>query len=135
MGLLVKNVTDAVIITEAGEISAAELCRYVCPLIGALVSVREDGGVYVLRPFKDGVWFKYAHKKENFPFEKWRANKLAAFALLPHWQKSVTDLPSDSQLNEWLFDGVCETPDGDEVEPDGTSSGGVPSWLVVLKLM
>ncbi|MBX3671304.1 MAG: hypothetical protein KF778_23150 [Rhodocyclaceae bacterium] len=121
--------------TEAGAVSAPELFRYLCPEHGGLVSIREDGRSYLLRPFKDGVWIKFAEKKPEVPLEKWRANKRAAFALLPYWQTSVTDLPDDATLNRWLVDGVCETPDGDEIEPDGTSWKGVPSWLVALKLM
>ncbi|MBL8485351.1 MAG: hypothetical protein JNJ60_24355 [Rhodocyclaceae bacterium] len=121
--------------TESGNVSAPELLRYFSPEIGGLVSVREDGCAYLLRPFRSGVWIKYAEKKPEVPLDKWCANKRAAFALLPYWQKSVTELPDDATLNRWLVDGVCETPDGDEVEPDGRNCKGVPSWLVALKLM
>jgi hypothetical protein len=38
--------------------------------------------------------------------------------------------PSMEQVEEWTFDSICETPDGDEVEPDASGS-----WLYLLGLI
>ena len=36
-------------------------------------------------------------------------------------------IPSDAELESWVFDSVCETPDGETVEPDHPDS-----WLRLL---
>ena len=41
-------------------------------------------------------------------------------------------VPSDAQVQAWVFDGVCETPRGDTVEPDGFGPDRCPSWLWLL---
>ena len=41
-------------------------------------------------------------------------------------------IPSMKQLDHWSFDGICETPDGCKVEPDGHCGHGYPSWLLIL---
>lgn len=46
------------------------------------------------------------------------------------WQGEYYDQPSVEQLEEWLFDGGCETPAGDWVEPDAPDS-----WLSLLGLI
>ena len=38
-------------------------------------------------------------------------------------------------LMTWNEDGICETPNGHRVEPDGTGPDGVPSWLRALRLI
>ena len=40
-------------------------------------------------------------------------------------------MPDLEQLEEWESDGLCETPDGCIVEPDGECSHGQPSWLII----
>jgi hypothetical protein len=35
------------------------------------------------------------------------------------------------QLSEAMNDGVCETPSGNSVEPDGIDHEGNPSWLMI----
>lgn len=40
------------------------------------------------------------------------------------------ETPSMDELQEWVFDSVCETPEGDEVEPDAPDS-----WLSLLGLI
>ena len=45
------------------------------------------------------------------------------------------EVPSPDQLEEWTFDSVCETPTGDEVEPDGYGQDGCPSWLLLLGMV
>lgn len=41
-------------------------------------------------------------------------------------------VPDEQQIESWVFDSICETPTGDEVEPDGVGPDGVPSWLLLL---
>lgn len=43
------------------------------------------------------------------------------------WRGEAYDVPSDAELERWVFDSVCETPDGDTVEPDHPDS-----WLSLL---
>ncbi|MBR5950118.1 MAG: hypothetical protein IKZ87_01645 [Actinomycetaceae bacterium] len=43
------------------------------------------------------------------------------------WRGEKYATPSLEELREWVFDGVCETPDGDTVEPDHPDS-----WLRLL---
>lgn len=38
---------------------------------------------------------------------------------------------SEADLVGAVMDGVCETPAGNKVEPDGVDAEGVPSWLRV----
>jgi len=40
------------------------------------------------------------------------------------------ETPSMDELEEWVFDSVCETPDGRTVEPDHPDS-----WLSLLGLI
>lgn len=49
--------------------------------------------------------------------------------------KPAITTPSDEQLGEWMFDGVCEAVDGCTVEPDGTCPHGSPSWLLQLGII
>ena len=49
--------------------------------------------------------------------------------------KPAITTPSDEQLGEWMFDGVCEAVDGCTVEPDGTCEHGSPSWLLQLGMI
>lgn len=46
------------------------------------------------------------------------------------WRGQEYDVPSFDQIEEWAFDSVCETPDGDMVEPDHPDS-----WLSLLGII
>jgi hypothetical protein len=46
------------------------------------------------------------------------------------WNGKVYDVPELELLEEWVNDSICETPDGECVEPDHPDS-----WLVLLKLI
>lgn len=46
------------------------------------------------------------------------------------WRNNVYTVPDMDQLEEWFFDSVCETPDGDIVEPDHPDS-----WLSLLHIL
>lgn len=43
--------------------------------------------------------------------------------------------PEIDQLEEWMFDGVCEATDGCQVEPDGWCEHGHVSWLIYMGIM
>lgn len=43
--------------------------------------------------------------------------------------------PDEEQLEDWVSDGICETPCGCQIEPDGYCEHGNPSWLIILGLM
>lgn len=43
--------------------------------------------------------------------------------------------PDLAQLEEWMGDGGCETPDGCWVEPDGTCEHGQRSWLLIMGMI
>jgi hypothetical protein len=46
------------------------------------------------------------------------------------WKGKAYQVPSMDEINEWVLDSVCETPDGDCVEPDHPDS-----WLSLLGLI
>lgn len=41
-------------------------------------------------------------------------------------------LPTMRQLEHWVYDSVCKTPDGCRTEPDGGCPHGFKSWLIIL---
>lgn len=47
----------------------------------------------------------------------------------------TTDEPNFEQIEEWVFDSVCEATDGCEVEPDGICPHGHVSWLLKLGMI
>ena len=53
----------------------------------------------------------------------------------PQYMKVTTEYPSEEQIEEWVFDSVCEATDGCTVEPDGICPHGHPSWLLALGLI
>lgn len=46
------------------------------------------------------------------------------------WKREWYRVPTTEEVEEWVFDSVCFTPDEDEVEPDD-----VNSWLSILGLI
>jgi hypothetical protein len=46
------------------------------------------------------------------------------------WNGNWYETPSIGDLENWLCDGICETPDGDMVEPDHPRS-----WVMIIGLM
>lgn len=46
------------------------------------------------------------------------------------WQGKSYPIPTADQIEHWVIDSVCETPDGDTVEPDHPDS-----WLFLLGLI
>ena len=83
----------------------------------------------------DDEWRVLSRKKGDVPLAQWVVNKQAALSNLARWQLDVNELPSMKDLMAWNEDGICETPTGHRVEPDGTGPDGVPSWLRALRLI
>ena len=90
-----------------------------------------DDGVVLCRSLVfGGGWKRYAKKKADVPLSTWVANKKAMLDALPKWAK-VKNVPSVATLEKWSNGGVCKTPTGEVVEPDGTGTDGAPSWLLL----
>ena len=47
-----------------------------------------------------------------------------------NWQGDDYDLPTEEEIEFWAVDTICQTPDGDIVEPDHPDS-----WLSLLGLV
>jgi hypothetical protein len=94
------------------------ILRYFSPSARALVALTSEG-VTLIRRIDDEDW---KVKRQNI-------------AQLPAWAHDIQDLPSLGDLEEWLSDGLCQTPTGYDVEPDGEGPDGVPSWLQLLGLI
>lgn len=45
------------------------------------------------------------------------------------WPEPETDKPSLRTLTAWTLDGIAESTDGCQIEPDGTCEHGHVSWL------
>jgi hypothetical protein len=48
---------------------------------------------------------------------------------------SAFKAPSMKSLENWSYDGICKTPTGARVEPDGHGPDGSPSWLLVFGMI
>ena len=115
------------------DANGTELHRYFSVTRGALISIRSNG-VTLCRQVDDD-WKVLSRKKVDCSLAQWVANKKAALGSLSRWQLEVEDLPSMQELMAWNEDGICETPTGHRVEPDGTGPDGVPSWLRAMRLI
>ena len=51
------------------------------------------------------------------------------------WNGEDFDTPSLEEIRRWVFDSICETLDGQRIEPDGHGPNGCPSWLIALGLI
>jgi hypothetical protein len=47
-----------------------------------------------------------------------------------NWKNQTYEVPDLDQLEAWVIDSVCETPEGDIVEPDHPDS-----WLSLLGII
>ena len=115
------------------DANGLELHRYFSVARGALISIRSNG--VTLRRQVDDDWKVLSRKKAECSLAQWVANKKASLSSLDRWQLAVDELPSMQELMAWNEDGICETPTGHRVEPDGTGPDGVPSWLRALRLI
>jgi len=48
------------------------------------------------------------------------------------WDGERFDTPDIDQVGRWIIGSVCESIEGDRIEPDGVTFSGCPSWLLVL---
>ncbi len=51
---------------------------------------------------------------------------------VPPWLEPVDEEPSESELEQYSFDGVVPATDGCRVEPDGYCEHGHVSWFLYL---
>jgi len=51
------------------------------------------------------------------------------------WNGEDYETPDLEQIEWWIFDSVCETLDGQLIEPDGRACNGCPSWFIALGLV
>ena len=51
------------------------------------------------------------------------------------WNGEQYETPDFEQIREWVYDSLCETLEGDIIEPDGHCPNGCPSWLIALGLI
>lgn len=111
-----------------------EIARYFDERRGLLISVRSDGW-YLRKSVFAPDWKLWRRKKESLSQEEWLRTLHDRLSKLPEWARECRSLPSERELREWDQDGVCETPTGHRVEPDGVGPDGVPSWLRLLKVL
>jgi len=113
----------------------AELIRYISPKRNGLISCMEDGSVFLKTPWED--WKCISENRIDFDLSAFRENVARMkqrYETHKPW-KLQSDIPDNNTLSHWCLDGVCETVDGQSIEPDGTASNGSPSWLIALGLI
>lgn len=111
----------------------SELHRYFSVKYSGIVAVMNDGVLMVKRI--DGRWRVLARKKPEVSLEDWRDGRKKLYDGLFQWKKDTKSMPTLTTLQRWEADGVCKTPTGHMVEPDGVGPDGVPSWLRILGLI
>lgn len=67
------------------------------------------------------------------------ANRIGVTIGLPYFKlaKMVYEVeaPTMEELQEWVYDSVCNSINGETVEPDGYDEEGFPSWLLALGMI
>jgi len=111
-----------------------ERYRFFSIKLHRLISYREDGAVYVREIGSD--WVRTRAPAETIAVRVERFARAAnAITNLLAWARSITDLPTMTEIERWSTDSVVEATDGEEVEPDGHSPDGAPSWLLALGMI
>jgi hypothetical protein len=98
------------------------------------VSYRADGAVYVREAMSAWRRTRAPAETEAIKIERF-ARAATTISLMPAWARTITDLPTEAEISSWVIDAVVEATDGEEVEPDGYSPDGAPSWLLALGLV
>lgn len=111
-----------------------EHCRYFNAKLSRLVSYRADGAVYVREAMGEWRRTRAPAETEAIKIERF-ARAAITISLMPAWALAITDLPSEAEIAAWVTDSVVEATDGEEVEPDGYSPDGAPSWLLALGMI
>jgi hypothetical protein len=95
----------------------------------------EDGIIFLKSPV--GVWRTWKRLKPGVSPQQY-ARKIKRIIATQDPKEanqlylSGLKIPSLRQLEKWLSDGICGTPDGYIVEPDGYSPNDWPSWLIIV---
>ena len=111
-----------------------EITRFFSPSRRCLMAVMSDGTT-LYRTIYSG-WKVALTKKKDVPLDVWKHGKLEKInQAIPKWAREVDHIPSLSTLQAWEADGICETPTGYQVEPDGHGPDGSPSWLLALGII
>jgi len=66
------------------------------------------------------------------------ANGITVRCRASNWNryfKTNGKVPTEKTLMNWMEDGICKSLGGNQVEPDGWSFDGTPSWLLALSLI
>ena len=111
-----------------------EMFRYFSVRYAGLIAVMDDGVVMRRTVYSNG-WKILSRKKPGIPLQQWIESKKRQYDELEEWKRKTTKLPSEQTLARWVTDCMCETPTGYEVEPDGAGPDGVPSWLILLRMI
>jgi len=111
-----------------------ELYRFFSTKYRGLMSVRDNGTVLIRTPWSNR-WKIAFRKKPEVSSETWIQSKKENYHTIAEWKKQIKSIPSLEMLKEWDHDGICETPTGHRVEPDGIGPDGVPSWLRVFSII
>lgn len=98
-----------------------------------------DKGYLLVKQIGDEIFNVHGKIKEGVSIDSWiEAQKKQQHSMQKNpsqsWRLDITELPTKEMVDEWIFDNVCETINGEPIEPDGTGADG-PSWLVALGLM
>ena len=51
------------------------------------------------------------------------------------WRGEKFNAPTFEEVQEWFFDGICESLLGHRVELDGVDFEGSPSWVMAMELV
>ena len=57
------------------------------------------------------------------------------YVITRNFKAAGIKVPGQKKLEWWAFDSVCKSVFGTDVEPDGWSYDGSPSWLLALGLI
>ena len=71
----------------------------------------------------------------NYILLKGPTHSETGLPLWVEWNAERFETPEVSVIGNWVFDSVCETLDGQQVEHDGVAPNGCPSWLLALGIV
>ena len=121
------------VITEP-DTTSPELFRYFNRRRCTLVSVRADGAIYTRIVGEDWLLNRPAATSSG-ELDARIAKTRNYLDQAPVWASRITELPDVDTIARWICDDMAEATDGTDVELDGVSPDGAPSWLLALHLM
>lgn len=121
------------------ESSGPELLRYYSPKYACLASIRATGEIWTKSLYKDWMSTKRIKSVKGATQEEHneivRKNIETLKERLQPWQIDAK-LPSLSSVKKWITGDVgVKSPTGYTVDPDGVGPDGVPSWLILLRMI